>query len=89
MTIREPSCDHRRTIYLDGPQGNAYYLLGTAHGLMRELAYDEADKNRIMEEMRSSHYKNLVKVFHREFGHIYILETTDKSLIKYIKENDK
>lgn len=51
-------------IYLRGPQGNAFFLLGIAQMLSNEHGMDTA---RIVEEMQSGDYKNLLKVFKEHF----------------------
>ena len=58
-------------IDLSGPQGNAYFLLGHAGQLARQLGLDETA---IINEMRSSDYENLVQVFDQHFGQYVILE---------------
>lgn len=52
-------------IDLAGPQGNAFFLMGTAAKLARKLGKDE---KAILERMRSSDYDSLVDVFEEEFG---------------------
>lgn len=57
-------------IDLTGPQGNAFYLLGLASQLSKQLGLD---KDEILEEMQASNYENLIKVFDKHFGNIVIL----------------
>lgn len=57
-------------IDLTGPHGNAFYLLGVAGNLAKQLGKDSAAIN---EEMMSGDYEHLVEVFDREFGHFVIL----------------
>ena len=57
-------------IDLTGPQGNAFYLLGTAKNLASQLGLDG---NQIMEEMKSGDYENLLQVFDKNFGSIVTL----------------
>jgi len=52
-------------IDLTGPQGNAYFLLGTAGKLAKQLG---KDADAIMERMKSGDHDNLVAVFDVEFG---------------------
>ena len=52
-------------IDLTGPQGNAFFLLGTASKLAKQL---EFDSDAILKEMRESDYENLVEVFDSYFG---------------------
>jgi len=54
-------------IDLTGPQGNAYFLLGMAQQLAKQTSKDHA---KIIEEMKSGDYENLLKVFDREFGDV-------------------
>jgi hypothetical protein len=52
-------------IDLTGPQGNAFFLLGTASNLAKQL---DLDGKKIVEEMKSGNYENLLQVFDRHFG---------------------
>ena len=58
------------TIDLTGPQGNAFYLLGTANNLAKQLGLNGKE---IMEDMKSSDYENLINVFDNYFGSIVTL----------------
>ena len=69
--IREKQTQSQTIIDLTGPQGNAFFLLGTAKNLAKRLGLD-ADA--ITEEMRSSDYENLITVFDKYFGDLVILE---------------
>jgi hypothetical protein len=57
-------------IDLTGEQGNAYYLLGLANSLSKQLGYDS---KQIKEEMTTSDYENLIQVFDNYFGNYVIL----------------
>ena len=65
-------------IDLDGSAGNAFYLLGTAQGLCRDLGLDG---NKVIDEMKSGDYTNLVKTFDNYFGSFVTLETSDETLL--------
>jgi hypothetical protein len=52
-------------IDLTGPQGNAFFLLGTASNFAKQLGIDSKP---ILDEMKSGDYENLVQVFDRHFG---------------------
>ena len=54
-------------IDLTGPQGNAFYLLGTANNLAKQLGVNGKE---IMEEMKSGDYENLLNTFDKHFGMI-------------------
>ena len=58
-------------IDLTGPEGNAFVLLGYASSYCNKLGWDAGP---IFEEMKSSDYENLIKVFDRHFGDFIILE---------------
>lgn len=55
----------REVIDLTGPKGNAYYILGRAQNLSKQL---ELDAEAILEEMKESDYDNLIRVFDKYFG---------------------
>ena len=69
--IRAKQQQKQLVIDLTGPQGNAFFLLGTAKNLAKPLGLDA---NSIMEEMKSSDYENLITVFDKYFGDFIILE---------------
>jgi hypothetical protein len=70
MAILKKPTESGITIDLTGPQGNAFYLLGTAKNLAKQLDLNGLE---IMEDMRSGDYENLVKVFDNHFGNIVTL----------------
>tara|TARA_Y100001938_G_scaffold137238_1_gene201140 strand:- start:2546 stop:2773 length:228 start_codon:yes stop_codon:yes gene_type:complete len=60
-------------IDLTGPQGNAFYLLGVANRWAKELQFSDSYRKEMLEEMKSSDYENLIKVFDDNFGSIVTL----------------
>jgi len=52
-------------INLDGPNGNAFYLIGSARKYGKQLGLDV---EKITDEMTSGDYENLVEVFDSYFG---------------------
>ena len=68
-------------INLDGPDGNALNLIGLAVRIMRDSRMTEAEIAPIVEEMKSSDYKNLVMTFDNYFKGSVILETTNEELL--------
>ena len=54
-------------IDLTGPQGNAYYILGVAKNLCKQVGVDFKP---IMDEMTSGDYENLIEVFDKYFGSV-------------------
>ena len=73
-----PTQDREFYINLDGPQGNANVLMATAMNLANQVGLD-GDK--IIVEMKSGDYINLVKIFDKYFGKYVILETTNEELL--------
>ena len=73
-----PTQDREFYINLDGPQGNANVLMATAINLANQVGLD-GDK--IIMEMRSGDYINLIKIFEKYFGKYVILETTNEELL--------
>ena len=70
MAILQKPKQNGITIDLTGPQGNAFYLLGTANNLAKQLGLNGKE---IVEEMKSSDYENLLQVFDNYFGNIVTL----------------
>ena len=69
--IREKQ--HREIVIdLTGPQGNAFYLLGYAKKLAKQLDFEDVDG--LLEDMQSGDYEHLIQVFDEHFGHFIILE---------------
>ena len=54
-------------IDLTGPQGNAFYILGVAQNLCKQVGIDSKP---ILDDMRSGDYENLIKVFDDKFGSV-------------------
>lgn len=52
-------------IDLTGPQGNVFFLIGTARNLAKQLGLNAAE---IQTEMMSGDYENALNVFDRNFG---------------------
>ena len=69
--IREKIEKKEIIIDLTGPDGNAFALLGSAKRLANWLGLDSG---KILSEMRSGDYENLIKVFDKYFGDFVILE---------------
>ncbi len=57
-------------IDLTGPQGNAFFLLGTAQRLSKQLGFDTET---VLSEMQSGDYENLIEVFDSYFGSVVTL----------------
>jgi hypothetical protein len=57
-------------IDLTGPDGNAFFLLGSAGKLAKQLGLDG---NAIRTEMMKGDYEHLVETFDKHFGHFVTL----------------
>ena len=61
-------------IDLTGPEGNAFVLMGYAKRYAKQLGMSGAEAERIVYEMQSGDYENLINVFDKHFGEFVILE---------------
>ena len=61
----------KQIIKLSGPEGNAFYLLGLASNLAKQL---NLDGNSILTEMKTSDYQNLVNVMKKYFSNYVTLK---------------
>ena len=50
------------SIWLNGPQGNAFYILGAVTRIMKQLNVSEEDRDKYMSEAKSGDYNNLLNV---------------------------
>ena len=80
--IRKSTRASEIVIDLDGPSGNAFYLLRIAKQYAHSMGMKASP---IMSEMCSgTDYYKLVKVFEKHFGHLVVLETSNEELLEYI-----
>ena len=74
MAILKKDKYKKQVIDLTGPDGNAFYLLGTAMNLCKQIGISSERTEEILDEMKSSDYENLIKVFDKYFGKAVDLE---------------
>jgi hypothetical protein len=74
MAIKKKNSERRRVIDLDGPDGNAYALMGYAMNFARQLKYSSQETKAMIEDMKSSDYEHLLEVFDWHFGSFCDLE---------------
>ena len=55
-------------IDLTGPNGNAFYLMGLAQKLGRQIGLGDPTIDGIIEDMMSGDYENLLNIFDVYFG---------------------
>jgi len=72
MTIKskEEMPDRSREIDLNGPEGNAFYLIGLAQRTAKQL---ELDVDAITKNIQSGSYEHLLEVFEEHFGDFFTL----------------
>jgi len=69
--IRQKQQPSEIVIDLTGPDGNAFFLLARASDFAKQLGFDAG---KIIEEMKSGDYENLISVFDKYFGDYVVLE---------------
>lgn len=68
------------TIELSGPDGNAYFLIGSFIKVAKQIGMSKEQIDRVINDMESNDYDHLLKVFHRELGCIITLEKSGKPI---------
>ena len=74
MAILTKDKFRKRVIDLNGPEGNAFYILGTAKSLCKQIGIDTERTTEILDEMRSDDYEHLIQTFDKYFGKLVDLE---------------
>tara|TARA_Y100000593_G_scaffold82907_1_gene156095 strand:- start:348 stop:575 length:228 start_codon:yes stop_codon:yes gene_type:complete len=74
MAILKKDKFKKRVIDLNGPDGNAFYLLGTAMNLCKQIGISSERTEEILDELKSSDYEHLIKTFDKYFGKLVDLE---------------
>ena len=74
MAILSKDTTRKQVIDLTGPDGNAYYILGTAMNLCKQIGISSSRTTEILDEMKSSDYENLIQLFDKYFGKLIDLE---------------
>ena len=66
-------------IDIDGPNGNAFYLMAVARDFSKTLDLDEDE---ILADMRTGDYLNLLNVFEDNFGDFVVLQTENPEYLE-------
>ena len=74
MAILKKDKFRKRVIDLNGPEGNAFCLLGTAMSLCKQIGISVERTDEIIDEMKSDDYEHLIQTFDNKFGMIIDLE---------------
>lgn len=73
--IREKSSKPKKIVIdLTGPQGNAFFLIGTTVSLLKQMEMPQEKIDQIVDDMTCSDYENLLKVMDHWLYDIVILE---------------
>ena len=75
MAILTKDKFRKRVIDLNGPEGNAFCLLGTAMSLCKQIGIGDTSTEEIVDEMKSDDYEHLITTFDKYFGKLIDLET--------------
>ena len=82
--IREKTPQSDIIIDLDGPDGNAFFLLAKA----KEYAHYKGTRaSPITSEMCAGDYFHLVKIFDKHFGDFVVLESSNEELMEFVNAN--
>ena len=71
MAILKKDTYKKQVIDLTGPEGNAFYLLGTAMKLCKQIGLDV---NAVLKDLKGGDYEHLITRFDYHFGMIIDLE---------------
>lgn len=71
MAIITKDTNKKIVVDLTGPQGNAFWLIGYAKRIGKQLGYNLQEME---DELTSGDYENLIEVFDKYFGSVVDLE---------------
>ena len=66
--IRKKKITETIVIDIDGSEGNAHNIIGTALMLGRDCGYNEEVLKEMVNDMKSGDYINVLTVFNKNFG---------------------
>lgn len=80
MTITNSKSHRKITVYLDGPEGNAFNLIGIAANLAKQLGFSKKEIKDMRDELMSKDYNHLVKTMDGLFGPVvnFVTESPEK-----------
>ena len=81
MVVKKKSNNQKMIIDLDGSQGNAFVLLGTAQQILQNSRMNKDTIKVVLDEMKSGDYVNLIKTFDKYFGTVVTLETSNQEYL--------
>jgi len=75
-----------REIELSGPEGNSYYLMALVEKIGTQLGLSVEKKNKIITDMKSGDYENLLKIFNENFWMVVTLKKNGEPYVFEDKE---
>jgi len=82
MTITQSKTERKVTIYLDGPEGNAFNLIGIAVNLARQCCFSKNEIKSLRDDLMSKDYVHLVKTIESTFGTVVNIITDNPEKYK-------
>lgn len=79
MAIKRINRNRKITVNLDGPEGNAFVLLGIARDVLNQTGLYDWDE--VRNEATSGDYKHLVKTLQTYIGNFVDFETNQEDLL--------
>ena len=80
--IRKKKVSRSIVLDIDGSEGNAFNLIGTATMLGRDCGYSEKEIKEMVDDMKSGEYINLLKILDKNFGSVVVMETNNKEYLE-------
>jgi len=86
VLLKPQYTDYNTTIDLDGPDGNAFALMGIVEQLAAQIGWSREKIDAVIADMMSGNYAHLVKTMDRELGYVLTFITSDASFIEEIDD---
>jgi len=83
--IRKRIADKEMIVNIDGPDGNAFHLIGIAVTLGRDTSMKEDEIKHMKQEMMEGNYINLLKIFEEYWVEYVVLETKNEEYLKEMR----
>lgn len=83
MAIVKKNKKDKIYIDLDGPDGNAFQLMKYVSEFSKSFG---VDGNKIIDQMKSGDYYNLLRIFDLHFGHFVTLQTENPEILDAFKK---
>ena len=74
-------------IDLNGPDGNAFALMGHAKNIAKQLGWQHSEIEDVLNDMQSGNYDHLLDVFKHHFGEFVEFQTSEEDWDDYEGDN--